>query len=87
MDGEGRLTRYGQESGNPVVYAGAIAMMPALLDDAPDDAFNLNIYFDRAIEKGRLHGIMLEGHWITVGTPEAIGAAEAVIGAFREAAA
>ena len=87
MDAEGRLTRYLEGSGTPVVYAGAIAMLPALLDDAPDDAFNLNIYFDRAIEKGRLHGIMLEGHWVTVGTPEAIGAAEAVIGAFREAAA
>ena len=87
LDAEGRLTRYREGSGTPVVYAGALALMPALLDDAPDDAFNLNIYFDRAIEKGRLHGIMLEGHWITVGTPEAIGAAEAVIGAFREAAA
>ena len=87
LDAEGRLTRYAEDSGTPVVYAGALALMPGLLDDAPDDAFNLNIYFDRAIEKGRLHGIMLEGHWITVGTPEAIGAAEAVIGAFREAAA
>ena len=87
LDGDGRLTRYRKGDGTPVVYAGALALMPALLDDAPDDAFNLNIYFDRAIEKGRLYGIMLEGHWITVGTPEAIGAAEAVIGAFREAAA
>jgi MurNAc alpha-1-phosphate uridylyltransferase len=87
MDAQGRLTRYREDAGVPVVYAGALALMPALLDDAPDDAFNLNIYFDRAIEKGRLHGIMLEGHWITVGTPEAIGAAEAVIGAYREAAA
>lgn len=87
LDAEGRLTRYAEDSGTPVVYAGALALMPGLLDDAPDDAFNLNIYFDRAIEKGRLHGIMLEGHWITVGTPDAIGAAEAVIGAFREAAA
>ncbi|WPE21996.1 nucleotidyltransferase family protein [Shinella zoogloeoides] len=87
LDTEGRLTRYREGSGTPVVYAGALALMPALLDDAPDDAFNLNIYFDRAIEAGRLRGIMLEGHWITVGTPEAIGAAEAVIGAFREAAA
>ena len=87
LDADGRLTRYQEDSGTPVVYAGALALMPVLLDDAPDDAFNLNIYFDRAIEKGRLHGIMLEGHWITVGTPEAIGAAEAVIGAFREAAA
>lgn len=87
LDTEGRLTRYREGSGTPVVYAGALALMPALLDDAPDDAFNLNIYFDRAIEADRLRGIMLEGHWITVGTPEAIGAAEAVIGAFREAAA
>ncbi len=87
LDAEGRLTRYEEGGGTPVVYAGALALMPALLDDAPDDAFNLNIYFDRAIAKGRLHGILLEGHWITVGTPEAIGAAEAVIGAFREAAA
>ena len=87
LDTEGRLTRYREGSGTPVVYAGALALMPALLDDAPDDAFNLNIYFDRAIETDRLRGIMLEGHWITVGTPEAIGAAEAVIGAFREAAA
>ncbi len=87
LDADGRLTRYREGSGTPVVYAGALALMPALLDDAPDDAFNLNIYFDRAIAAGRLHGIMLEGHWITVGTPDAIGAAEAVIGAFREAAA
>lgn len=87
LDGEGRLTRYREGSGSPVVYAGALALMPSLLDDAPDDAFNLNIYFDRAIEKGRLFGIMLEGHWITVGTPEAIGAAEAVIGSFGEALA
>jgi MurNAc alpha-1-phosphate uridylyltransferase len=88
MDDDGRLTRYRENAGRPVVYAGALAMMPALLDDAPtDDAFNLNIYFDRAIEHGRLYGIMLEGHWITVGTPEAIGEAEAAIGAFREAAA
>jgi MurNAc alpha-1-phosphate uridylyltransferase len=87
MDAAGRLKRYKDGDGTPYVYAGAIAMMPALLDDAPDDAFNLNIYFDRAIEKGRLYGITLDGHWITVGTPDAIGAAEAVIGAFREAAA
>ncbi|QRM53669.1 nucleotidyltransferase family protein [Sinorhizobium sp. BG8] len=83
---DGRLTRYQEGSGSPVVYAGAIAMMPALLDDAPKDAFNLNIYFDRAIAAGRLYGLMMEGHWITVGTPEAIGAAEAAIDGFAGAA-
>ncbi|MDX3928450.1 MAG: nucleotidyltransferase family protein [Shinella sp.] len=80
MDARGRLSRYREGSGTPVVYAGAIAMMPSLLDDAPEDAFNLNIYFDRAIAAGRLHGLMLQGHWITVGTPDAIAEAEAALG-------
>ena len=87
MDDDGRLKRFQpDDTGAPVVYAGAIAMMPALLDDAPDDAFNLNIYFDRAIASGRLFGLMLDGHWITVGTPEAIDEAEAAIGRFAGAA-
>jgi MurNAc alpha-1-phosphate uridylyltransferase len=58
-------------------------MDAALLADAPDEAFNLNIYFDRAIARGRLFGLMLEGHWITVGSPEAIAEAEAAIRRFR----
>lgn len=80
---DGRLTRYAEDMPNPVVYAGAIAMNAGLLADAPDEAFNLNIYFDRAIKKGRLFGIVLEGHWLTVGTPEAIGEAEATIAQFQ----
>lgn len=76
MAPDGALTRFKAGDPNPVVYAGAIAMHPALLDDAPSDAFNLNIYFDKAIAKHRLFGHKLDGHWITVGTPEAIGEAE-----------
>ena len=80
---DGRLARYREGLPDPVVYAGALALHPALLDDAPDGAFNLNIYFDRTIEKGRLYGLLLDADWITVGTPEAIPAAEAVIAASR----
>jgi len=76
---DGRLTRFRPGDRNPVVYAGAIVMNPALLDDAPDDAFNLNIYFDRAIGRNRLYGLKLKGHWLTVGTPDAIGDAEDLI--------
>jgi N-acetyl-alpha-D-muramate 1-phosphate uridylyltransferase len=85
LDPDGRLSRY-VDGDNPVVYAGAIVMQSSLLDDAPDDAFNLNIYFDRAIEKGRLFGIVMDGEWITVGTPDALPAAEAVIARHREKA-
>src|SRR3546814_90404 len=51
-DPQGRLSRY-TDGEVPLVYAGAIALHSSLFDDAPDDAFNLNLYFDRAIERGR----------------------------------
>lgn len=79
MAPNGRLTRYAEGLPSPVVYAGAIVLAPSLFDYAPDDAFNLNIYFDRAIAGGRLYGLVLQGHWLTVGTPDAIEAAEATI--------
>ncbi len=85
MSPEGRLTRYSDSQENPVVYAGAIAMMPSFLDDAPDDAFNLNIYFDRAISAARLFGMELKGHWVTVGTPDAIEPAERAVARFGRA--
>ncbi|NVD43254.1 nucleotidyltransferase family protein [Ensifer sp. HO-A22] len=79
LGADGRLVRYAEGMDNPVVYAGAIALDKKLFADAPDEAFNLNIYFDRAIASGRLFGIVLDGHWMTVGTPEAIEDAEAAI--------
>ncbi|MCL6709612.1 nucleotidyltransferase family protein [Pseudomonas sp. R2.Fl] len=84
MAADGRLTRYREGDENPVVYAGAIVLDPALFDDAPEGPFNLNLYFDKAIAAGRLYGLQLSGHWITVGTPEAIEAAEKVIGVLAE---
>jgi MurNAc alpha-1-phosphate uridylyltransferase len=84
LDEDGRLLRYRpvdgvMPAGEGVVYAGATAMRSSLLADAPDGAFNLNIYFDRAIAAGRLSGLILDGHWVTAGTPEAIGAAEEAV--------
>lgn len=76
---DGKLVRYTDESGEAVVYAGAIVLDTALFDGAPQDAFNLNIYFDKAIAAGRLYGISLEGHWLTVGTPDALVEAETVL--------
>jgi MurNAc alpha-1-phosphate uridylyltransferase len=86
LAGDGRLQRYSDGMVNPVVYAGAIAMSPSLLDNAPSDAFNLNIYFDKAIARSRLYGKVLNGHWLTVGTPEAIGEAEETIQRIGEVA-
>jgi MurNAc alpha-1-phosphate uridylyltransferase len=43
---------------------------------------SLNLYFDRAIAEGRLFGQAMRGHWVTVGTPEAIAPAEAAVARF-----
>ncbi|SIQ83415.1 MurNAc alpha-1-phosphate uridylyltransferase [Rhizobium sp. RU20A] len=80
---DGRLSRYSDGMAGPVVYAGALAMLTGLFDDAPQTPFNLNRYFDRAIAAGRLYGIEMSGEWITVGTPDAIGPAEETIARFE----
>ena len=86
MDSDGRLMRFKDRPENPVVYAGALVLKPELLDGAPNEPFNLNIYFDRAIASGRLFGMVLTGHWLHIGTPEAIVEAEASIARIRSGA-
>lgn len=78
LDSSGRLERY-RDGEQPLVYAGAIAMHSSLFDDAPADAFNLNLYFDKAIDRARLYGLVLDAHWLTVGTPEALVEAEEML--------
>ena len=80
LDAEARLTRYSEGDPKPVVYAGAFVVDTAFFADAPDEPFNLNIYFDKAIRNGRLFGTMLSGHWITVGSPDGLEAAEGFLG-------
>ncbi len=79
MDTQGRLTRRGERQVAPFVYAGVAIVKPELFADTPDGSFSLNLLFDRAIAKGRLHGVRLDGVWLHVGTPEAIRAAEDII--------
>jgi MurNAc alpha-1-phosphate uridylyltransferase len=79
MATDGRLKRRGEREVVPFVYAGVAILAPRMFADAPLGAFSLNRLFDRAIEAGRLHGLLLDGVWMHVGTPEAIKDAEAAI--------
>ena len=79
MSPDGRLTRRGEREVAPFVYAGAAILSPAMFKDAPHGEFSLTDLFDRAQGAGRLHGLRLEGLWMHVGTPEAVGEAEAAI--------
>lgn len=80
-DAEGRLAR-ARGAPDGLIYAGAAILHPRALANAPAEPHSLNLHFDRAIETGRLYGLPMKGHWITVGTPDAIAAAEAALARF-----
>jgi MurNAc alpha-1-phosphate uridylyltransferase len=63
----------------PFIYAGAAILSPKLFEGAPEGVFPLTPLFDRAQERGRLYGLVLEGAFLHVGTPEAVAAAEEAI--------
>jgi len=81
MASDGRLGPRAERDIAPFVYAGAAILSSAMFDGAPQGAFSLTKLFNRAIERGRLYGLRLEGLWMHVGTPDAIGQAEAAIAA------
>jgi MurNAc alpha-1-phosphate uridylyltransferase len=79
LDTEGRLSRRPERVTAPFVYTGCGILSPRLFENAPEGPFSLNLLFDRAIEAERLYGLRLDGLWMHVGTPEAIGEAEMLI--------
>jgi N-acetyl-alpha-D-muramate 1-phosphate uridylyltransferase len=78
----GRLARYTDGGGAGYIYAGAAILHPRIFAGVDDDAHSLNREFNTAIDAGRLYGMPMRGQWITVGTPDAIEPAEAIVAAF-----
>lgn len=74
-DATGRLSRRSGATA-PYVFAGVSILKPELFEGMPGGAFSLNRVFDRAIASGRLHGCVLDGRWMHVGTPGALAEAE-----------
>lgn len=80
---DGRLAR-GRNAPDGLIYAGVGILDPRIFSDATSEPHSLNLYFDRAIAAGRLYGQAMQGHWVTVGTPAAIAAAEEAVARFCE---
>ncbi|MDH2134838.1 nucleotidyltransferase family protein [Sphingobium yanoikuyae] len=79
MDANGRLTRRKTAHVAPFVFTGVQILSPRLLVDPPADVFSTNIFWNRAIEAGRLYGAVHQGLWFDVGTPQAIPIVESMI--------
>jgi MurNAc alpha-1-phosphate uridylyltransferase len=76
MGTDGRLTRRGERQMAPFVFTGVSIAHPRIFEGMPLEPHSLNRPWDKAIARGRLYGIRLDGLWMHVGTPEALVEAE-----------
>lgn len=76
---DGQLVRKRDGTGRAYVFTGVQLLHPRLFADAPGGAYSLNVLYDRALAQGRLHGVVHDGEWFHVGTPEARDETEAWI--------
>lgn len=76
LTAQNRLLRRQENDPEPVIYAGAAIIHPRIFAKAAAGIASLNLYFDAAIAQNRLYAMPMHGHWLTVGTPEAIKDAE-----------
>jgi MurNAc alpha-1-phosphate uridylyltransferase len=79
LDEDGRLVRRGERTSAPYVYAGLQMLTPTLFHGAPEGPFSLNRLYDRAAARGRLFGLVHDGAWYHVGTPEALKEADRIL--------
>ena len=72
----GHLKSQNKGEDAPYVFAGVSILTPSLFEGVHDQAFSLNVIFDRASAAGSLFGAVLDGTWMHVGTPQALLEAE-----------
>ena len=72
MDADGRLSRVPEQRLSPFAFPGVQIVHPRLFDGCSEGDFSINPLWDRAIARGRLFGIRLDGVWMHVGTPDAL---------------
>lgn len=79
LDEQGRLSREGGKRARPYVWTGIQMLAKHIVADPPAEVFSTNVFWDRAIARGRCFGLVHDGRWFDVGYPEAIGMTEAAL--------
>eukprot|EP00164_Ancoracysta_twista_P034054 GFYU01073264.1.p1 GENE.GFYU01073264.1~~GFYU01073264.1.p1 ORF type:complete len:112 (+),score=9.80 GFYU01073264.1:28-336(+) len=75
----GRLKRRRQSEVAAWLFAGVQILHPRLFKDSPDGAWSLNVVFDKALEADRLYGVIHDGEWFHIGTPDGLAEAYALL--------
>ena len=75
----GLLRRSTKGTYAPFLFTGVQMLKRSLFRSVPSSPFSLNFLYNRAQENGRLYGIIHDGEWLHVGTPDAMRKAEMYI--------
>lgn len=71
-DPDGKLMRRPEGEITPWLFSGIQILHPRALKDTPEGAFSLNVVYDQASDEDRLYGMVHDGEWFHIGTPESI---------------
>jgi len=79
LDADGRARHRGTAASAPYMFASVSVCDSRLLNDSPDGPFSLLKLWNRAEAQGRLFGLVHDGAWFHVGTPQALIEAERLL--------
>ena len=83
LDQAAMLRRRRESEVAPHLFAGIQILQRSLFDGAPNGAFSMNPLWDKAIAAGRVRGLVHDGEWFHVGSPEGLALTEARLGTQR----
>ena len=63
----------------PLIFAGPRIIQKSLFKNSPEGAFSFLTLFDQAQQKKRLCGVVHDGNWYHVGTPEDLKKTDAIL--------
>lgn len=85
LSADGRLRRRRGEERARYLFTGIQLLSARLFAGVKVERFSLNILYDRAIGEGRLYGLLHDGAFYHVGTPEGLALAERALAGTRRA--
>jgi N-acetyl-alpha-D-muramate 1-phosphate uridylyltransferase len=86
-DGDGDFAiaadgRVSPQTSKSFTYIGGYLVHPRLFENAPVGKFSMWRMWEKAIAANSLYGLVHDGHWLHVGTPDAIAEAESALKKF-----
>ena len=79
LDADSHARHRGSAASAPYLFASVSICDSRLLRDSPDGPFSLLKLWNRAQAEGGLFGLVHDGDWFHVGTPQALAEAEALL--------